>query len=81
MSTERIRVIDEAQDAVKLRETVLGEVTRLYFERRRHQVDMLLAPKPDLMGRVRDELHLRELTAALDALTGGRFGAALAPPP
>ena len=73
MSSEQIRVINEAQDVVKLREKVLGEVTRLYFERRRLQVDMLLAPKSDLMGQVRDELRLAELTAALDAYTGGQF--------
>lgn len=78
MSSEQIRVINEGQDVVKLREKVLGEVTRLYFERRRLQVDMLLAPKSDLMGQVRDELRLRELTAGLDAYTGGRFSAAVA---
>lgn len=77
MSSEQIRVINEAQDVVKLREKVLGEVTRLYYERRRLQVDVLLDPKLDLMGQVRDELRLRELTAQLDAFTGGRFSAAL----
>lgn len=78
MSSEQIRVINEAQDIVKLREKVLGEVTRLYFERRRLQVDMLLNPKPDLAGKVRDELRLRELTANVDAYTGGRFSAQVA---
>jgi hypothetical protein len=57
---------------------VLGEVTRLYFDRRRLQVDMLLNPKSDLMGQVKDELRLREITASLDAYTGGRLSAALA---
>ncbi|HMV69809.1 MAG TPA: helix-hairpin-helix domain-containing protein [Myxococcota bacterium] len=78
MSSEQIRVINEAQDIVKLREKVLGEVTRLYFERRRLQVDVLLNPKVDLAGQVKDELRLRELTANLDAYTGGRFSAAVA---
>lgn len=81
MSSEQIRVINEAQDIVKLREKVLGEVTRLYFERRRLQVDVLLNPKVDLAGQVKDELRLRELTANLDAYTGGRFSAALAGQP
>ena len=44
MSSDRIRVISETQDIVKLRDKVLEEVTRLYFDRRRAQVDMLLAP-------------------------------------
>lgn len=78
MSSEQIRVLNEAQDVVKLREKVLGEVTRLYFERRRLQVDMLLSPKPDVMGQVRDELRLRELTASLDAYTGGQLSRHLA---
>lgn len=73
MSSEKIRVINEAQDIVKLRDKVLAEATRLYFERRRLQVDRLLVPKTDLMARVKDELRLLELIANLDALTGGAF--------
>ena len=77
MSSERIRVINEAQDIVKLRDRVLAEATRLYFERRRLQVERLLAPKADIMARVREELRLMELTANLDALTGGAFSSGL----
>ncbi len=77
MSSERIRVISEIQDVVKLRDKVLGEVTRLYFERRRLQVEMLLNPKTDLSGQLRDQLKLLEMTANLDAFTGGRFSDAL----
>lgn len=73
MSSEKIRIISEAQDIVKLRDKVLSEATRLYFERRRIQVERLLAPKTDLMARVKEELRLLELTANLDALTGGAF--------
>ncbi len=75
MSSERIRVISEAQDIVKLRDKLMSEVTRLYFERRRLQVEALLAPKADLMGQIKDQLRLAELTADLDATTGGRFSA------
>lgn len=76
MSSERIRVISEAQDVVKLRDKVLEEVTRLYFERRKLQVDMLLY-SGDFKSQVKNELRLQELTAQLDAYTGGRFGKAL----
>jgi hypothetical protein len=75
MSSERIRVINEAQDIVKLRDQVLGEVTRLYFERRRLQAERLLAPKSDPLALVKEELRLMELTANIDALTGGAFSA------
>ena len=77
MSSERIRVINEAQDIVKLRDKVLTEVTRLYFERRRLQVERLLAPKADPLAQVREELRLLELTANIDALTGGLFSSTL----
>ena len=76
MSSERIRVISEAQDIVKLRDKVLEEVTRLYFDRRRLQVDMLLVDS-DLKTRLKNELRLQELTAQLDAYSGGRFSAAI----
>ena len=78
MSSERIRVINEAQDIVKLRDQVLGEVTRLYFERRRLQAERLLAPKSDPLALVKEELRLMELTANIDALTGGAFSAGVA---
>ena len=77
MSSERIRVINEAQDIVKLRDKVLDEVTRLYFDRRRLQVELLLSPPSDLRTDIKKELQLQELTANLDALTGGGFSASL----
>jgi hypothetical protein len=76
MSSERIRVVDEVQDVVKLRNQVLSEVTRTYFERRRLQVEMWLAPRIDLASRTADQIRLAELTAALDALTDGAFSRA-----
>ncbi len=77
MSSERIRVINEAQDIVKLRDKVLDEVTRVYFDRRRLQVDQLLSPAGSLREQIKNELRLQELTASIDALTGGGFSAAL----
>lgn len=77
MSSDRIRVINEAQDAVMLRDRLLGQVTRLYFDRRRQQVALLLEPPADLGERVEGHLRLLELTAAIDALTGGRFSQAI----
>ena len=77
MSSERIRVINESQDIVKLRDKVLEDVTRIYFDRRRLQVEQLLSPPSDLRAQLKNELRLQELTANIDALTGGRFSAAL----
>ncbi len=76
MSSDRIRVISETQDIVKLRDKVLEQVTRVYFERRRLQVEMLLN-SGDLKAQLKNELRLQELTAQIDAITGGRFSEAL----
>lgn len=76
MSSERIRVISETQDIVKLRDKVLDEATRVYFDRRRLQVDMLMNPG-DIKAQLKNELRLQELTAQLDAYTGGRFSRVL----
>ena len=44
MSSERIRVISEAQDVVKLRDKVLRQATQIFFDRRRLQVEPALEP-------------------------------------
>jgi hypothetical protein len=77
MSSERIRVISEAQDVVKLRDKVLRQVTQIFFDRRRLQVELMLSPGGDLRSQVEDEIRLMELTAELDALTGGQFSRAV----
>ena len=48
-------------------------MTQTYFERRRAQVDLLLAPPTDAAARTVAELKIAELTAELDGVTGGAF--------
>jgi hypothetical protein len=57
---------------VQLRDDILEEVTRLYFERKR-----LLAEMKDKERDIRKQLRVEELTAYIDALTGGEFSEAL----
>ena len=70
---QEMAVAREAVRTANLRDRVLEEVTRRFFERRRLQVDLELAPPTDLSDRVRKELRLQELTADIDAFTGGWF--------
>jgi len=77
-NADELRVSGEISDLVRLRESVLDQTTRLYYERRRLQVDLDLTPPRDLAGRVRKELRLQELAADLDAMTGGFFTRRLA---
>jgi photosystem II stability/assembly factor-like uncharacterized protein len=58
---------------VQLRDDVLSEVTRLYFERRRLMVAMLISSPEDIADKIENELRLQELTAGLDAMTGSYF--------
>jgi competence ComEA-like helix-hairpin-helix protein len=70
---QEMAVAREGVRVANLRDRVLDEVTRRYFERRRLQVDLELAPPTDLGDRVKKELRLQELTADIDAATGGWF--------
>ncbi|MCX5716058.1 MAG: YCF48-related protein, partial [Candidatus Omnitrophica bacterium] len=56
---------------VQLRDDILDEVTRLYFERRKVQIELLTSPPKGLNEKLTKELRLQELTASIDALTGG----------
>lgn len=57
---------------VELREDIMDQVTRLYFERRRVQVEMR-EPSTDSQEKLDQEMRLAELTALIDSLTGGAF--------
>jgi len=60
------------------RQRVIKEVTTLYFDRRRLQVDMMLSPPTDAQTKITKELRLEELTSLIDAMTGGWFGKEMA---
>ncbi|MCK6575480.1 hypothetical protein L6V77_30865 [Myxococcota bacterium] len=66
-------VVKEHRQVAKERQRILQSVTQVYFERRRAQVDLLLAPPGDAAGRTLAELKVAELTAELDGMTGGAF--------
>jgi len=58
---------------VELRDDILDEVTKLYFERLRVKIELDNLSIEDRKKRLEKELRLEELTASLDALTGGYF--------
>jgi hypothetical protein len=58
---------------VQLRQDVLGEVTRLYFERKRLLIEFAGHSTEDPFLKAERSLRIGELTAQLDALTGGAF--------
>ncbi|MDI6606008.1 MAG: hypothetical protein QME65_02555 [Candidatus Omnitrophota bacterium] len=58
---------------VQLRNDILDEVTKLYFERLRVKIELDELPIEAAKKRLQKELRLEELTASIDALTGGYF--------
>lgn len=58
---------------VQLRDDVLDEVTKLYFERLRVKMELDNLSIEDRKKRFEKELRLQEITAYLDGLTGGYF--------
>lgn len=61
---------------VKLRKEILEEVTKLYFERKRLLAEFGANPTEDEVLQRERQLRVGELTAQLDALTGGYFSKA-----
>jgi len=62
---------------VQLRDDVLDEVTKLYFERIRVRMELENLSIEDRKRRSEKELKMAELTAQIDALTGGYFSGQL----
>ena len=58
---------------VELREDILNEATRLYYERKRAQMEFILQPPQEPLEQGNALIRIEELTALLDSLTGGYF--------
>jgi hypothetical protein len=58
---------------VELREEILNEVTRIYFERRKVQIDIMQENFIDASQELQMQMRVDELTAVIDSLTGGEF--------
>lgn len=59
---------------IELRRDLLAEATRIYFERRRLQMEILFSPAATEQAHLENLLRLEELTALLDGMTGGWYG-------
>jgi photosystem II stability/assembly factor-like uncharacterized protein len=77
-SDDQTSIDNRSKLMVQLRDDVLNEVTRLYFERRRLQIDLLMSPPVNNKDMIEKDLRLQELTANIDALTGSFLSRMLA---
>lgn len=62
---------------VKLRNDILEKVNKLYFERRRLQIELLQNASLGSDKSLKKQLRIEELTADIDGLTGGYFSRGL----
>jgi hypothetical protein len=58
---------------VELRNDLLSEATRIYYERRRLQIDLVFTPPASGQEHLENLLRMDELTALLDGMTDGFF--------
>lgn len=70
-SSAQTSIDSRAKLLVELRESILSQVTRLYFERRRVQWEIAASPASSPQEHFDRLLRLDELTAQIDALTDG----------
>jgi len=72
--SEQQRLIDsQARLMVELRNDIVDEVTKLYFERLRVKMELDNLSIEERKKRQEKQLRLDELTASLDGMTGGYF--------
>ena len=55
---------------VQLRNDILDDLRRAYYERKRVQFELMTNPPKDLNLKFEKELRLQELTQVIDDLTG-----------
>lgn len=66
-------ILNQARLTANIKENILDDVTRIYFQRRKLQLDLLLEPPIQLSQKLTKQLEVDELTGQLDSRTGGWF--------
>ena len=77
-NTAQTSIDSRSKMNAEYRNDILAEATRLYYERRRLQMQMVFSPAEGEEERFDELLRMDELTALLDGMTGGMMGKKLA---
>jgi len=77
-SSDQTAIDSRSKLMVELREDILDQITRLYFERRRIQVELAANEVFDHQLKIDKKMRIEELTALIDAFTGGEFSRRIA---
>lgn len=70
-STSQTSIDSREKLMIELRHDLTSEATRLYFERRRLQMEIILEPAPTELLHFQKLFQIDELTSLLDSLTNG----------
>ncbi len=70
---EQTSIDSRAKLMVELRDDILDQVTRLFFERKRLLLESIFHQGDEGFNAVDYELRIEELTALIDGMTGGKF--------
>ncbi|MFH1691509.1 MAG: hypothetical protein ABIC68_02925 [Candidatus Omnitrophota bacterium] len=76
-NSDQTTIDNRSKLMVQLRNDILAEVTSLFFERRRLQVELIVKDDLSAQDKLDKELRISELTALLDRLTGGFYSKSL----
>lgn len=66
-------LLNHARLTANIRENLLDDVTRIYYQRRKLQLDTLLSPPSNVSDNLNNKIKIAELTGQLDSRTGGWF--------
>ena|GEM_PF-579063 len=72
-SSDQTSIDSREKMMVELRNDFLSEVTRIYYERRRLQIDIVFTPSASEQEHLERLLRMDELTSLLDGMTDGFF--------
>jgi hypothetical protein len=72
-SSDQTSIDSREKMMVELRNDLLSEATRIYYERRRLQIDLVFTPPASEQEHLENLLRLDELTSLLDGMTDGFF--------
>lgn len=72
-NSEQKAVVGTMVSASTRRDKILKDLTKVYYQRRKAQIDAILNPPSDIAKKLESDLKIQELTATLDAMTGGWF--------
>ncbi len=72
------RILNQARLTANIKENLLDDVTRIYYQRRKSQLANLRTIPRDAEAKFMKEIEVAELTGQLDSRTGGWFSNELA---